>query len=281
MGLIKREQIAGMNIHYLYYSLEYFLKAQEEAGFKTIELWAGAPHFYLDSISYQNCKEVSRKIKSHGLQVKVFTAENCTYQYQIGAQTRELMDKSFQYFRNGMLAAAELGCKIVQTNSGWGYWNEDREEAWKRSREMLSRLADEAEKLDLSMALETLRPDESQLVVTLEDAKRMFDEIHHPNFKVMIDTVPMSIAGENIDQWFDTFGENIIHTHFIDCNPNGHLIWGDGNRNMQELLQALDKHNYRGCLGQEITDFNYFRDPAKHDKRNMKEFEKFFKGDKL
>lgn len=36
--LINREQLAGMNIHYLFYSLEYFLDAQKEAGFKTIEL---------------------------------------------------------------------------------------------------------------------------------------------------------------------------------------------------------------------------------------------------
>lgn len=35
--LINREQLAGMNIHYLFYSLEYFLDAQKEAGFKTIE----------------------------------------------------------------------------------------------------------------------------------------------------------------------------------------------------------------------------------------------------
>ena len=29
--LINREQLAGMNIHYLFYSLEYFLDAQKEA----------------------------------------------------------------------------------------------------------------------------------------------------------------------------------------------------------------------------------------------------------
>ena len=29
--MIRREQIAGMNIHYLFYSLEYFLDAQTAA----------------------------------------------------------------------------------------------------------------------------------------------------------------------------------------------------------------------------------------------------------
>lgn len=98
MGLINREQIAGMNIHYLLYSLEYFLDTQVKEGFQTIELWAGAPHFYLDTIGYQDCKEVRHKIESRGLKVKVFTAENCTYQYQVAAQTPLLFEKSYQYF---------------------------------------------------------------------------------------------------------------------------------------------------------------------------------------
>ena len=58
--LINREQLAGMNIHYLFYSLEYFLDAQKEAGFKTIELWPGTPHFFLSYIEYSDCKHVRK-----------------------------------------------------------------------------------------------------------------------------------------------------------------------------------------------------------------------------
>lgn len=39
MAQINRDRIAGMNIHYLYYSLPYFLDAQQKLGVKTIELW--------------------------------------------------------------------------------------------------------------------------------------------------------------------------------------------------------------------------------------------------
>ena len=41
---IRREQVAGMNIHYVNYSLDYFLDAQQRIGFKSIELWCAAPH---------------------------------------------------------------------------------------------------------------------------------------------------------------------------------------------------------------------------------------------
>ena len=55
-----------------------------------------------------------------------------------------------------------------------------------------------------------------------------------------------------IDQWFDILGDDIIHMHFIDGNPYGHLIWGDGTHNLEEFLKAINRHGYKGYLGQEI-----------------------------
>ena len=132
--LINREQLAGMNIHYLFYSLEYFLDAQKEAGFKTIELWPGTPHFFLSYIEYSDCKHVRKLLDERDLTVKVITPENCTYQYQFAAQEKEQFEKSMAYFKKALDAGEELGVETMAINSGWGYWNEDREEAWKRSR---------------------------------------------------------------------------------------------------------------------------------------------------
>ena len=57
MKLIRPDQVSGMNIHYKFYSLEYFLESQMRAGFKTIELWAGSPHFFLSNLEYDDCKK--------------------------------------------------------------------------------------------------------------------------------------------------------------------------------------------------------------------------------
>ena len=94
MAQINRDRIAGMNIHYLYYSLPYFLDAQQKLGVKTIELWAGAPHFFLDSMSYSDCTRVRHEVESRGMQVKILTPENCTYQYQFAARSRNFMKKA-------------------------------------------------------------------------------------------------------------------------------------------------------------------------------------------
>lgn len=45
---LRREQIAGMNIHYIMWSLDYFLDVQQRLGFESIELWCAEPHVTLD-----------------------------------------------------------------------------------------------------------------------------------------------------------------------------------------------------------------------------------------
>ena len=143
--LINREQLAGMNIHYLFYSLEYFLDAQKEAGFKTIELWPGTPHFFLSYIEYSDCKHVRKLLDERDLTVKVITPEKLYIPISVRCTGKKSsLQKSMAYFKKALDAGEELGVETMAINSGWGYWNEDREEAWKRSREMLSVLAEYA-----------------------------------------------------------------------------------------------------------------------------------------
>lgn len=273
MKLIDREQVAGMNIHYRYFSLEYFLESQMRAGFQSIELWAGSPHFFLSNLEYEDCKRVRRMIQERGFTVRVITPENCSVPYQFAAADPELYRRSYDYFKKGLDAGEELGCTIMAVHSGRGNLNEDREEAWKRGRDMLARLADYAQPKGITLAMESLRPQETNLAVTLKDVKRMFDEIHHPNFKTMIDTCAMGVSGENPEQWFQTLGdENIIHTHFVDGMPYGHLIWGDGRHNLKEWLETLKRHHYHGLLSQEITAQEYCYEPAEADILNYQKF---------
>lgn len=274
MGLIERSQIAGMNIHYMNYSLDYFLDAQERAGFESIELWGGIPHFYLDPSSYEDCKALKKKIRDHHLKLVEFTPENCTYQYQMAAKGINFK-KSLEYFKNGIRACAELECPQISTNSGWGYLDETREEAWKRSVEMNRILCDFAAEYGITVAMESLRPEETNLGVRIEDVRRLFDDIGSPNLRINIDTTAMGVSGETLEQWFAEFGTAITHLHFIDGTPYGHLIWGDGCHDLGQYLKVLKDNNYSGYLGQEITDRRYFKDPMTHDMRNMKAFEPY------
>lgn len=100
--------------------------------------------------------------------------------------------------------------------------------------------------------------------------KLLYDMVDHPRFKMMIDTTAMCVAGETIDQWFDVFGrENILHTHFQDCDPYGHRIWGEGTQDLNGFLKALYDNGYQGLLSQELTVRDYYKDPMSYDRRNV------------
>jgi protein FrlC len=269
---IGKNQFAGMNQHYRKFPLDYFLDAQQRVGFQNIELWLGVPHFWLDSISYDDCKVVRKKVKDRGLQVVSVTSPSMAYQYQYSPREESHRERSFKYFSNGIKVAAELGAGIMTVNSGWGYLNGDAREAFERAKDMLSRLCDVAAAQGVLLALESLTPLETNIASDIESVKRMFDEIHHSALKIMVDTVATGLAGETTTRWFEVFGQDVVHMHFVDGDRRtcAHVIWGDGTYSLQEELQRLRDIGYTGWLVQEIDDARYFGDPVSADLENMR-----------
>lgn len=275
MGLIKLEQIAGMNCHYYNYSLDYFLQSMEECGYQTVAIWGGAPHFYLDYERYSNCRELKKKAERHGLQIKCFTPSSGTYGYQMSMQPRSQAERCFRYYVNGIRAATEMGCNMISMNSGWGYWNEPFEDGCKRSAEMIGRLCGIAEKEGVILTMESLRQAESLLGYNINNTRKIYEMVNHPNLKIMVDTTAMAVAGENLEEWFAAFGDEIVNTHFIDNNPYGHLVWGDGTADLEHYLKVLKTNDYSGILGLEITARKYYKDPKAADMQNMKQLSKY------
>ena len=79
----------------------------------------------------------------------------------------------------------------------------------------------------------------------------MVEEVAHPALKVMVDTIATGAAGETLEQWFQAFGTDLIHMHFLDGDPYVHNIWGNGNYPLEEMLQCLSNHQYQGYLVQD------------------------------
>jgi len=277
---IKREQLAGMNQHYKKYSFDYFLEAQQRAGFDNIELWLGAPHFWLDSMSYSDCKAIRKKVTGYGLKIVSVTSPSIAYQYQYCSQEPYHFERSLGYFTNGIKATAELGAGIMTINSGWGYWGEESSAAFNRTIDTISRLCEIAAAEGVILALESLTTAESKIVDDVHAAKKMYETIHHPALRMMLDTVAAGYAGETASDWLAAFGKDLIHMHFIDGDgcTDAHYIWGDGKFKLESELQCLNDYNYTGYLVQEIVDEKYFYDPAAADLENMKALSRYFTG---
>ncbi len=263
MNNMKRDQIAVMNIQYKYFPLQLFLDDAVRNGVKNIELWGAAPHFHLEDMTYREVAAVRREIEKRGLKLVCFTPEQCVYPINIASPFAETRLRSVKFFEGSIRVAGELGTDKVLVTSGTGYFDKsNREEAWKWSRENLSGLGDLAAHYGVTLALEVLRHDESNLVYNLPTLKKMLDELDHPAFGGMIDTIPMALAGERPAQYLEVLGDRLVHVHFIDGAPRGHLAWGDGVLDMNGYLAEFDACGYKNYLSLEITDGRYFMNPS-------------------
>lgn len=263
MHKISSKQIAVMNIQYKYFPLTKFLNDAVKNGVKNIELWGAAPHFHMEDMTYREILNVRREIEQRGLHLVCFTPEQCVYPINLAAPGRDARRRSVKFFENSIRAAGELGCKKVLVTSGTGYFDgSDQEEAWKRSAENLAGLGDMAEHYGITLALEVLRRDESNLVYDLSSLQKMLNELNHASIGGMIDTIPMALAKESPVMYLKALGERLVHVHFIDGAPKGHLAWGDGVLDMKQYLKEFADFGYSGYLSLEITDGRYFMEPS-------------------
>mgnify|MGYP004468520879 FL=1 len=272
---IKRKQLVNMNQHYRRFSLDYFLDCQQRLGIDQIELWCGGAHFWMDHEGTGDVPTLRRKLRDHGIQVVSVTAPSIAYQYQYASQEPALLEYSFRYFSNAVCLASQLGADRVVVNSGWGYADEDADAMWDRCRGHLERLCRVAERENILLVMESLRRDESNLVYDLEGAKRMFRQVNHPNLKMMVDNIATGAAGETLEQWFQAFGSDLIHMHFLDGDPWLHNIWGDGNTSLSRQIEIMQNHDFDGYLVQEVADEHYFSDPFEADRRNFQILRRF------
>lgn len=267
----KDKQLCNFNLHYdTFYSLDYFCACMEKLQVKNVELLAGHQSLFLDHRGIQDAARAKRLLQNHGLKAAAVSAQSCRFRYQFAVREKEVREQTFQFFANGIRLAAELEAGILQVNPGWGYWNEPLRDGRERAAEMFLRLCRVGQEYGVRMACEALRPQESLSGFRIQDIKQIYDMVDHPNFKVMIDTCAMGVAGETIQQWFDVFGrENIIHAHFQDGTPYFHMVWGEGSRSLGEDLRVLYENGYTGMLSQELTMPAYYQDPFACDVRNL------------
>lgn len=272
---MKRSQFAGMNQHYRWYGFESYLNSMQRNGIQSLELWCGAPHFLLDSEKFSDPDRYERMARERGLKFVSVCAPSMLWQHQYGTDAGERRNRAVRYYCNGVRVASALGCKIMSLNAGWGYWDENPEESVKRSIEAVSTVADFAQAQGITLALETLQPVESNIVLTLKEAEAYYSRLNHPAVKMMTDTVAVGVAGETVDDWFNVFGKDIVHCHLVDGSPSGHRVFGDGNYPLAAIMHTFAENNYTGFFTMELGG-NYLQDPFSADARNMKVLSNYF-----
>ncbi|WP_050184087.1 TIM barrel protein [Domibacillus robiginosus] len=274
MGKIQMKQIAGMNLHYLNFPFEYFLDSMRSLEIQNIELWGGSPHLFSEDITFKEVGQIRNSIEQRNLKVVCYTPEQCMYPYNLAAKEPIIWRRSLSYFMKNIEIATALGTNRMLITSGKGYYNEPFEEAWKRSKESLSILAEKAEQSGVCLLLEPLQPFESNLVTNVNQVKQMLLGINSPFLKGNVDTVAMAVAGNTLEDYFNVLGSDLIHIHLIDGNSSGHLAWGDGSLPLSHYIEAMEYFDYEGYLTLEIVNPRYYFEPEEALKKSLVEINK-------
>ena len=124
----------------------------------------------------------------------------------------------------------------------------------------------------MNLAIEALQPSESVLANSAADMRRLLDDVSEPALKICLDTGAMARAGDTIEGYFELFGPDVVHAHFVDVQMDEmdtHIAWGDGTRDMTADLRAFIEGGYQGILSVETVSSRYHTDPAEADRRSM------------
>lgn len=255
--------VSAMSVQYVQYSLSYMIDSYNKCGVRNIEFWAGEPHYYrMDFLTrFEAAKKlqaIKKQFLESGIKVVMFTPETLNYPYSFSHPDEAVRNRTVEFFDMCCQDALELDCHRIFTNTGCGLRDLSREESWKRTVDSLQKICEVGKKYNVDFVLEQLQPYESNLVTTLQETRQILEDVNQPNLKICLDVVAMEVANEQIGQWFEELGENIVHLHLADQN---HQILGTGTYPIAEYLDHLRSVNYEEYVSLEINDPIYWMDP--------------------
>ncbi len=267
-------KVASMNCHFRFFTLEEFFHSAQKNGFEAVELWTGPMHYYIDYCSYEPIDKLLRLENKYKVKIIGLCPEQTNPKANnIATSDDDQKKRTKRYFKNVIDVASSIKANQVVVTSGWAFLNEDLEQARLRSAIMLRDLAEYAFTKGIPLSIEALQPRESLIATTAKELKEFIEMVNHPNLKVCLDFGAMAMAEDSIQTYFDYFGNDVIHIHFVDGDPVGHLAWPDGQRNMTADIKTLLKNNYKGYLSFEIVHSKYYSNPFEADSKSKKCFD--------
>ena len=248
--------VSAMTYTYARYSLAQALQSVAGFGLSEVEIWGHHPHAAVELLTPQYLEEINRLLDEHALQVSMFTPEQLGAPVAIGSPNSLIREYSIRHFCRAADAAAAMGTQRMLMTSGTMLLDEKPELVWKHALESLQTIADHARAQGVSLVLEPLAREESPLLYNLVQLKEAYDALAGYDPQVMVDLVPMHLNGENLADYFQTFGQDLSVIHFIDCDGTTfkHLVPGDGVIDFPEVVRTMKQFDFTGSVSMELGD---------------------------
>ena len=168
----------------------------------------------------------------------------------------EIRNRTRDYFKALIQFCGDLGGSVMIIGSpkqrnvleGW-----DFDETWKRTRDTFEQCLPTAEEHDVTLCIEPLSAEQTNLFSTAAEARKLVSEIGHPNFQTMVDVCSGSTEVLPVDQLLRDSREHLYHVHINDANKRGP---GFGETDFVSVMKTLKEIDYQRYASLEVFEFS-------------------------
>ena len=191
-------KLAQSSAVYFHYSLEYAIRDLHELGYDGIEIWGGRPHMYRHDLDWRT-REDRRPPGRPGYDGLQFHpgAVPLSLRPLLG-QRRRCAGRASTYIKSAMDNAAKVGCPSVSLCPGMVLFDREPTDGWRQLAGVLGRSRSTMADKRLLLLIEPAHRFESNLILTVEDALRMIEELGSEWFGILLDTGHAHINGEDL-----------------------------------------------------------------------------------
>lgn len=237
------------------------IPALVEAGYDYAEL----PAAQMMELSDKEFEQIIKTLSECG--VKCETSNNLfpTYFRLTGSDVD--MNRILDYAERAFSRLERLGAEFVVFGSGPAKSVPDgfsMEEGYKQLVELTKKLAEIAEKHSITIVIEPLRKQESNLINTFAEGVTLAKDVDHPAVKVLVDyyhLVEENEPVENLEKWGK---EYLRHIHFArQSGRNYPTDLKEDEKRYKEFFEALEKIGYSSRISVEAYTDDFSADAPK------------------
>jgi protein FrlC len=268
-------KIAMFTSGYMRNRLEDIFKDAKEFGYDGIELWGGRPHAYAPDLKDGEIVKVNKLKDYYDIPIIGYTPEMNAYPYNLMSGTSQMQKEAIDYVKLSMDMSQKMGAEFTLISAGHAGYYLSNSEIWKRVLNNLEKLVNYAERIDHKLVIEPLTLYESNVIRNANDLQKIFEQIESDKIFGMCDVVPAYVHNEPIMSYFNKLGDKIHHLHLVDSDGKSdtHLMPGDGNIPLKELLIELEQIDYQGYLTIELVT-QYINEPRLYARRAINRLKK-------
>jgi protein FrlC len=179
------------------------------------------------------------------------------------------------YLKTAIQMGKSLGADYTIISAGHAGYNATKKQIWERLCKSIRELADYAQEKEHMLLMEALTPFESNVCTTANDLCDIIEYIDSPYFGAMLDVVPPYVQHESIMGYFHKLGNKLKHLHIVDSDGKSdtHLMPGDGNMPLKELMEEIQAYGYDGGATIELVTA-YINEPSLYARQAIHRFRK-------